>query len=406
MEWMMRERVDLAHSQGLTRWPGQLLQPGDAMAHLWIVSVYRDGESVDLTGWTVTAYMTRQDGACVPVPGMVDGRVAGAYFLPACYACPGTLTGTLQASQGDVRITLARGVWQVGQPSGGTVVDPGDVVPTLEELLAEISAMRTATQACEEATDVAVAMGAAASAIVAEASGAVATMTDASDRPARALVTTIRAAQPGEGNPAPDNVRPLSGRDAASLCHGAAYDEAASPALTAALPETVYGGTLDWVTGVLTVTHRMIQLTGTDAEGWTHNGSQQYYAKRYLMSSPGATALDGYCTHYRYANAFAGIAKSMQGRDNHVWLKDADLTSVDAVKAYLAEQAAAGTPVTLVYPLATPYTVQLAPQRLTLLKGSNAIWSDTGDTAVTYIADTKLYIDDRLAAIAAAAISG
>ena len=83
----------------------------------------------------------------------------------------------------------------------------------------------------------------------------------------------------------------------------------------------------------------------------------------------------------------------MQGRDTHVWLKDTDLTSVDAVKAYLAEQAAAGTPVTLVYPLKTPYTVQLTPQQLTLLKGSNAIWSDTGDTAVAYIADTKMYID-------------
>lgn len=78
-----------------------------------------------------------------------------------------------------------------------------------------------------------------------------------------------------------------------------AFESCARQTLTAALPETVYGGMLNWTTGTLTITH--------DADG--------------------------------------------------------------------AE-------------LGAPETCQLDPQKVALLKGYNAIWSDTGDTAVAYIAGT------------------
>jgi len=52
--------------------------------------------------------------------------------------------------------------------------------------------------------------------------------------------------------------------------------------------------------------------------------------------------------------------------------------------------------VKFVYELATPVTYTLtAPQVKTLL-GTNNIWADTGDTEVTYCADTKLYIDRKI----------
>lgn len=49
-------------------------------------------------------------------------------------------------------------------------------------------------------------------------------------------------------------------------------------------------------------------------------------------------------------------------------------------------------------------TVQLTPQQLETLKGTNNIWSDAGETEVTYAADTKMYIDQKIAAIAAAIV--
>lgn len=361
---------------------GVLLATGDRLANRFGADLRLLDEPVNLDGAVVTGYFIKPDCETVLCEGVVDGSTVYVDLPAACYTQDGRFSFAIKVSSTEVigTVRVIDGVVRLTQTD--TLVDSGEVVPSVDELLAIVADVE-----------------AAASPIVTEASGAVATMTDAAARDAQALVTTIRAVQPGEGNPAPDNYRPVSGRDAASLCHGAAYDEAASPALTAALPETVYGGTLDWVTGVLTVTHRMLQLTGASAEGWTSNGSGHYYAKRYLTGIPGATAIDGYCTHYRYANAYAGIAKSMQGRSTHVWLKDTDLTSVDAVEAYLAEQAEAGTPVTLVYPLETPYTVRIDPQQLTLLKGSNALWSDTGDTSVTYTADTKMYIDNKFTAL-------
>jgi hypothetical protein len=58
------------------------------------------------------------------------------------------------------------------------------------------------------------------------------------------------------------------------------------------------------------------------------------------------------------------------------------------------------------YELATPITYQLTESEisgiLSTLYGTNNIWSSTGDTEVTYPADTKLYIDGKIAdAIAA-----
>lgn len=46
-------------------------------------------------------------------------------------------------------------------------------------------------------------------------------------------------------------------------------------------------------------------------------------------------------------------------------------------------------------------TVQLTPQQMETLKGVNNIWSNAGETTVTYAADTKLYIDRRIAELAA-----
>jgi hypothetical protein len=52
--------------------------------------------------------------------------------------------------------------------------------------------------------------------------------------------------------------------------------------------------------------------------------------------------------------------------------------------------------------LATPRTAQVAPQVLDMLQGENCVWSDAGNTALTYNADIKLYIDNAIASITAA----
>lgn len=55
--------------------------------------------------------------------------------------------------------------------------------------------------------------------------------------------------------------------------------------------------------------------------------------------------------------------------------------------------------------LAEPITHQLTAQQLSMHKGVNAVWSDAGSTAVEYIADTKMYIDAKVAEIAASILN-
>ena len=74
-------------------------------------------------------------------------------------------------------------------------------------------------------------------------------------------------------------------------------------------------------------------------------------------------------------------------------------TTLETLNAYLS-----ANPLTIVYPLANPVEYQLTPQQLDTLYGVNNVWSDCGDTTLSYVADTKSYIDQKLAAIAAATL--
>ena len=47
-------------------------------------------------------------------------------------------------------------------------------------------------------------------------------------------------------------------------------------------------------------------------------------------------------------------------------------------------------------PLQEPRTLQLTPQRSLAVSGDNIIFSDTGDTSVTFQADLKKYVDRRI----------
>lgn len=106
---------------------------------------------------------------------------------------------------------------------------------------------------------------------------------------------------------------------------------------------TVYGGSIDLTTGVLTVTHVEIA-------------------------------------------AYAG--ETLPGG----WISDRDVYSAGATPTTGAQ---------VVYELATPQTYQLDPVEVRTLLGDNNIYADTGAVDVAYRADTKLYIDNAIASLQA-----
>ena len=158
---------------------------------------------------------------------------------------------------------------------------------------------------------------------------------------------------------------------------------------------TVYGGTLDVTTGVLTVNKAVITFNGSETESWSMSSGSRFYLTNgisdYNIDATGfisnlypyggkkdsASVMYADDTFYTHANA--------SGSD--IFVRDTAYNSADAFKAALAT-----TNLVVVGPLATPVTYQLTPTEVKTLLGQNNIWANTGDSTVEYCADTKLYI--------------
>ena len=193
-----------------------------------------------------------------------------------------------------------------------------------------------------------------------------------------------------------------------------AYEPYQGDTYSADFSQTVYGGTLDWQTGVLTVDKAIKALTGT--ESVVINNSQYFNAPRFEieMVVPGiittqAENINMICSHYEVAanpvnanDVNHSICAWMGG--SKVYLRDDAYSTVDEYKAYLAAQYAAGTPVQVCYKLATPTTIQLTPQEIKQLQGVNTLYGD-GSISMTGRADKALALEARIAALEAAALA-
>lgn len=224
---------------------------------------------------------------------------------------------------------------------------------------------------------------------------------------ALAAVSRIVPRQDGTGDPSPDNIRPISGYTAVKLTHSNDTD---TQEFTLDLGQTVYGGCLDWATGLLTVDRAFKTLTGDGSgiyvealnpstritiQGYTNNGEVQGSVCNHLSSH--------FKTHH--GNHSAGIPFWSIGGNPGVsrcWLYcDPAVVGTDtaSVNAWLKAQYDAGTPVQVSYKLAMPITVQLTPQEIHALSGENILYSDTGDTTVTGKADPSAIIEKLTNAI-------
>ena len=87
-------------------------------------------------------------------------------------------------------------------------------------------------------------------------------------------VVTLKPKQAGSGDPSLENVRPISGYDGVTVTQS--KDEAQVKQITLTLPETIYGGTVDAVTGVGENTYIFKELAISDMDnaedypGWVN----------------------------------------------------------------------------------------------------------------------------------------
>ena len=157
-------------------------------------------------------------------------------------------------------------------------------------------------------------------------------------------------------------------------------------------PSPVYGATLDIVSGVMTVRPKKIMLS--DAE-WSYNESGYFYAiiadKVETIASADGVKYPVYCS----ALAYGGVKTASEFTDGGIYqtYSSKNLYIKDSTCANVAELLQKYGSQEIVYYLVTPVEIQLTPEQLQSLLGTNTIWSDAnGDIEVEYRADTELFL--------------
>lgn len=165
---------------------------------------------------------------------------------------------------------------------------------------------------------------------------------------------------------------------------------------------TVYGGSLDVTTGVLTVNRVAKQLTSAEDISVYRSGSTTTSFKipsfGYGSVVQTKTQLSSHFTYNRSADIASDdrAGTFLVGSSRNAWVQvpNSIATTVAELKAWLDTQE-----VILSWLLEQPQTYQLTPTEVTTLLGWNTLYADTGDVAVKYRADPQMYTDGRLAAV-------
>lgn len=227
-----------------------------------------------------------------------------------------------------------------------------------------------------------------------EASGAIASFNMAADAYLIDLITNIEASQSGSGDPAMDNIRPITGYTEAEI-HRAdgvtphIIDDAyiLSWSDNAGI---VYFGEYNVITGELKVTYLKLVLDGSqdissvnwrpaaNSVGWYYNLNQNIMCPPNINTQ--TSALSDKLKSESYINVFNNDIDSFAlyataGYERLcIRVKDTSLTTKPLINDFLSNN-----PITIIYPLSTPVIYNLPPFPIKALEGDNEIWSDTGD---------------------------
>ena len=222
---------------------------------------------------------------------------------------------------------------------------------------------------------------------------------EASDTEYLFPVVSLEPKQAGSGDPSPENVRPISGYDSVTVT--LSKDEAQVKQITLTLPEAIYGGTVDAVTGAGEKTWEFVEFDGT--ENWRTWGVDYmtigltgfYYYTEIPTVANSADYLT--CSHLvfndsSFGGRVVGFQASLSGDDYWVFTvtntilsnTESDAAAVDSWKSYLAAQASAGTPVQVLYKLTTSEPFQATGnQALTIQPGNHTIYTDGNNISLS-----------------------
>lgn len=210
----------------------------------------------------------------------------------------------------------------------------------------------------------------------------------------KSLNVTITPKQSGSGDPSPSNVRPISGYDTVNIHVSPTTTAGDGTTYPISLGQTVYGGTLEVMSGKLTIAYAYKDLGSMSwAKAWGQNAiftttladgkyGINLFCSNYVTLTQGALADKDNALFFK--NTFYG--------DHALAIRDDRYTDATAFKTAM-------NGVQLVYELATPTEITLTPTQVKTLLGSNNIWSESGTVEVEYRADSTLAYNELVAMI-------
>ncbi len=179
----------------------------------------------------------------------------------------------------------------------------------------------------------------------------------------------------------------------------------------------------DWARGVDVQRITQVIFDGSEDEGWGGylTGTSGVYRhgtkllSGVIVGNTERKAANGFCSHYPLVaegrtgtyDCITGIAVSSQG---NVYIYDEDCNG-DSKSVALKEKLASN-PITCLFQLVTPIETPIPAEELAAYaalhtnKPNTTVHNDGGaHMELSYVADTKLYIDNKIAAIAAAVLN-
>lgn len=207
------------------------------------------------------------------------------------------------------------------------------------------------------------------------ATGNPATFTTNTNRALTGLTIPFTPMQTGEGDPSPENIRPISGTDHVNVFHSGG-DTSDPTTYNIVFPDevgTAYGGTYDYTTGVLTVTMVKQQIT------WSEYRTNRVFTNNEIRDfKPRATPLH----NGEMGNNCCDVAPWLyKYTDDSIHF----YTSGSAIYVCLPIDTESDVKINVCYDV-EPTTFQLTPQEIKTLIGSNVLWSDTnGTNTVKYL---------------------
>lgn len=134
----LQEKITVHHCESV-------VFEGDSNSYLVGVHVTDGGVVPTLTG-TVSCHVIRPDNATVTFNGTRDGADVSAILPKSALTYPGAIAVVLQVVNGSDIMTVLKAIFTAEQTTTNTIVDPGNVIPSIEELLDKIDEMEEGTE--------------------------------------------------------------------------------------------------------------------------------------------------------------------------------------------------------------------------------------------------------------------